>query len=96
MVLPPTAQLDVGTRWLNFLTGLLLVVLPRRPESGCPPLSAGGIQRRHFRGRSFVVIPRSPEVTNTGLSQISLAAAVPRTAGAGGEFAAQGAALAGC
>lgn len=105
-------DLDVDTSWLNFLTGLFLIVFPPlgivflveriiiastdAPDvnagAGCGvapmipqeiliPLgqkvvasysrldvSAGGI----FAGGSFIVIPRSPEVTITGPSQISV------------------------
>lgn len=105
-------DLDVDTSWLNFLTGLFLIVLPPlgivflveriiigsvdAPETnagaGCGAaamipreilipggqkvvasysrleVSGGGI----FAGGSFVVIPRSPEVTITGPSQLSV------------------------
>ncbi|MCC6167179.1 MAG: hypothetical protein IT329_08140 [Caldilineaceae bacterium] len=105
-------DLDVDTSWLNFLTGLFLIVLPPlgivflveriiiasadAPKTdagaGCGAatlipqeilipggqkvvvsysrleVSGGGI----FAGGSFVVIPRSPEVTITGPSQISV------------------------
>ncbi len=105
-------DLDVDTSWLNFLTGLFLIVLPplgvvfliqriiiasidtpdANAGAGCGAaalipreilipegqklvasysrmeVSSGGI----FAGGSFVVIPRSPEVTITGPSQISV------------------------
>ncbi len=105
-------DLDVDTGWLNFLTGLFLIVLPplgivflveriiigskEAPAAGAGPgcnaaalipqeilipggqkvvasysrldVSNGGI----FAGGSFVVIPRSPEVTIAGLNRISV------------------------
>jgi hypothetical protein len=105
-------DLDVDTSWLNFLTGLFLVLLPplgivflveriiiasvdtpdANAGAGCGAaalipreilipegqkvvtsysrleVSSGGI----FAGGSFVVIPRSPEVTIMGPSQISM------------------------
>jgi hypothetical protein len=105
-------DLDVDTSWLNFLTGMFLVLLPplgivflveriivgsedapnRDAGAGCSAaasipreililaglklvisysrleVSSGGI----FAGGNFDVIPRSPEVTLTGPSQVSV------------------------
>lgn len=105
-------DLDVDTGWLNFLTGLFLIVLPPlgivflveriiiasadAPDADAGPgcgaaamipreilipggqkvvpsysrleVSGGGI----FAGGSFAVIPRTPEVTIAGPSQISV------------------------
>lgn len=105
-------HLDVDTSWLNFLTGLFLIVLPPlgivflveriivgsagAPSAGASigsstaalipqeilipgglkvvasysrlSVSEGGI----FTGGTFLVVPRSPEVTIAGLSQFSV------------------------
>src|SRR6266567_3028737 len=105
-------DLDVDTSWLNFLTGLFLIVLPPlgvvflveriivgsvdAPDLNAGPGCSAAAQIPHeilipggqkvvasysrlevseggiFAGGTFMVIPRSPEVTITGPSQISV------------------------